>query len=181
MSTTGLTTGGISSLYTVFGKLVLLGLIQLGAIGYMTLTSFFILSGSNKISTIRTKVLSAEFSKPEFFELKKFIKNVIIYTFAIKLTGMVSLWICFHNLNIENSLWSALFHSVSAWGTVGLSMGITPNISDFGKIVLTVTMFLGKVGALTLGIAFFRTKKDNLVRVKRILRSKKFIIILIYY
>lgn len=40
LSTTGLTTGNISQLYTPFGKLILLTLIQLGAIGYMTITSF---------------------------------------------------------------------------------------------------------------------------------------------
>lgn len=40
LSTTGLTTGNISELYTPFGKLVLLIMIQLGAIGYMTITSF---------------------------------------------------------------------------------------------------------------------------------------------
>ena len=59
MSTTGLTTGSISELYTPFGILVLLGLIQLGGIGYMTLTSFLMLSTSRKIPTHRVKVLSA--------------------------------------------------------------------------------------------------------------------------
>lgn len=48
MSTTGLTTGSLSDMYTPFGKIILLGLIQLGAIGYMTLTSFLILSTSKK-------------------------------------------------------------------------------------------------------------------------------------
>ena len=67
MSTTGLTTGSLSDMYTPFGKIILLGLIQLGAIGYMTLTSFLILSTSKKISTHRVKILSAEFSMPENF------------------------------------------------------------------------------------------------------------------
>lgn len=61
MSTTGLTTGIINDMYTKFGLIVLLVLIQLGAVGYMTLTSFFIISGSNRLSTYRAKILSAEF------------------------------------------------------------------------------------------------------------------------
>ena len=55
MSTTGLTTGAISELYTPFGKLILLGLIQLGAIGYMTITSFFILSSGSRLPVNRIK------------------------------------------------------------------------------------------------------------------------------
>lgn len=81
MSTTGLVTDSISKLYTPFGKLVILTLIQLGAIGYMTLTSFLILSGSNKISSTRIKVFSAEFAMPEGFELKQFMKHIMAYTF----------------------------------------------------------------------------------------------------
>lgn len=37
------------------------------------------------------------------------------------------------------------FEAVSAMGTVGLSMGITPNLDTFGKIVIITTMFLGRV------------------------------------
>lgn len=55
LSTTGLTTGNISQLYTPFGKLVLLTLIQLGAIGYMTITSFFILSSGQQFIQLQNK------------------------------------------------------------------------------------------------------------------------------
>jgi trk system potassium uptake protein TrkH len=44
----------------------------------------------------------------------------------------------------------ALFEVVSALGTVGLSMGLTPTLSDPGKWVLVVLMFLGRVGPLGL-------------------------------
>ena len=37
------------------------------------------------------------------------------------------------------------FEAVSAMGTVGLSMGITPDLDVFGKIVIIMTMFLGRV------------------------------------
>ncbi len=46
-----------------------------------------------------------------------------------------------------------LFETVSAFGTVGLSTGVTSTVSDFGKIVITVVMFLGRVGPLTVAIA----------------------------
>lgn len=47
----------------------------------------------------------------------------------------------------------ALFETVSAFGTVGLSTGITADLSDAAQLVLIVLMFLGRLGPLTLGSA----------------------------
>lgn len=49
-----------------------------------------------------------------------------------------------------------LFEVVSAFGTVGLSRGITPLLAGFSKIILTVLMFMGRVGLYTLAIAVGR-------------------------
>ncbi len=46
-----------------------------------------------------------------------------------------------------------MFEAVSAFGTVGLSTGITPSLSAAGKLVLVVLMFIGRVGPLTLVLA----------------------------
>ncbi|WP_033196700.1 TrkH family potassium uptake protein [Agromyces italicus] len=46
-----------------------------------------------------------------------------------------------------------LFEAVSAFGTVGLSTGITADLPDAAKIVLVLLMFLGRIGPLTLGSA----------------------------
>lgn len=43
-----------------------------------------------------------------------------------------------------------LFEVVSAFGTVGLSTGITPDLSDFSKLVIILIMFIGRLGAFTL-------------------------------
>jgi trk system potassium uptake protein TrkH len=43
-----------------------------------------------------------------------------------------------------------LFEVVSAFGTVGLSTGITPRMDVQGKLLIIVTMFVGRVGILTL-------------------------------
>ena len=42
-----------------------------------------------------------------------------------------------------------LFEAISAMGTVGLSLGITPSLSPPGKIVIILLMFWGRVGILT--------------------------------
>ncbi len=46
-----------------------------------------------------------------------------------------------------------LFEATSAFGTVGLSVGVTPELSIFGKIVVALTMFAGRLGPLTLAYA----------------------------
>ncbi|KAF0196682.1 MAG: Trk-type K+ transport system membrane component [Bacteroidetes bacterium] len=49
-----------------------------------------------------------------------------------------------------------IFEVISAYGTVGLSLNVTPGLSVSGKWVLIVTMFLGRVGTLTLMVGLFR-------------------------
>lgn len=51
-----------------------------------------------------------------------------------------------------------LFEVFSAFSTVGLSLGITPKLSDFGKIVIVFTMYIGRIGPLSLLYAFSRQR-----------------------
>ena len=45
------------------------------------------------------------------------------------------------------------FEVFSAFGTVGLSMGITDTLSNLGRIIITITMFVGRIGPLTIAVA----------------------------
>ncbi|WP_082357614.1 potassium transporter TrkG [Candidatus Kryptonium thompsonii] len=47
------------------------------------------------------------------------------------------------------------FETVSAFGTVGLSRGITPNLTIFGKLIIITMMFIGRVGPLVFSFALF--------------------------
>ncbi len=53
-------------------------------------------------------------------------------------------------LEPEYTFMQLLFEVVSAFGTVGLSTGITPHLGDAGKLVIIVIMFIGRLGAFTL-------------------------------
>lgn len=55
-----------------------------------------------------------------------------------------------------------LFESVSAFGTVGMTRGITPHLSDISKVILAFTMFIGRVGPTTLAIGLMKTKPSSI-------------------
>ena len=57
-----------------------------------------------------------------------------------------------------------LFEAASAFGTVGLSMGLTPELSPLGRIFIICTMFVGRLGPLTLGFAITRRRKQEAFR-----------------
>lgn len=79
--------------------------------------------------------------------------------FAIITISLLALGVSTFLLSItdsEKGLLALAFESVSAYSTVGLTIGITPAISDAGKLVLVLTMFMGRVGTLTLIIALIK-------------------------
>ena len=61
----------------------------------------------------------------------------------------------------DQSFLSLVFESISALGTVGLSLGITPFLSSFGKIVICALMFIGRIGPLTLVLAVGERRRSN--------------------
>ncbi|HPS26228.1 MAG TPA: potassium transporter TrkG [Bacteroidales bacterium] len=63
---------------------------------------------------------------------------------------------CVSLFDPEKNLLDIVFECFSAYGTVGLSLGITPHLSEASKLILTITMFLGRLGTLTVLIAFFK-------------------------
>ena len=61
----------------------------------------------------------------------------------------------------ELDLIKVVFECFSAYSTVGLSLNLTAQLSDFSKIVIVVIMFVGRVGMLTFFIALFKNKRER--------------------
>lgn len=57
-----------------------------------------------------------------------------------------------------------LFETISAFGTVGLSANFTPDLSPIGRILITIMMFIGRLGPLTMAFALLYTRKEAKVR-----------------
>jgi trk system potassium uptake protein TrkH len=81
--------------------------------------------------------------------------SVLVVSIAIVLTfGALLLY-----FEREQRFGGILFETVSAFGTVGLSTGVTGSLSVPGKVVTTVLMYAGRLGPLTLAYAFLRFRK----------------------
>ena len=85
-------------------------------------------------------------------------KAVCILMLALLITFTATFIILIDN---DITFVDALFEITSAFGTVGMSTGITPILNPLSKVVLMVCMFLGRLGPLTLVIAFARKQIFN--------------------
>ena len=62
-----------------------------------------------------------------------------------------------------HDLEKVLFETVSGFGTVGMGIGITEEWNFWGKLVLIITMLVGRVGIMTFMLAFI-SQKDTLIK-----------------
>lgn len=85
---------------------------------------------------------------------------------SIGVTAMIFIFIIFFLLTYtENApMNEILFETISAFGTVGLSTGLTYDLSPIGKLLITLMMFIGRLGPLTMAFALVKTRKDAKVR-----------------
>jgi trk system potassium uptake protein TrkH len=98
--------------------------------------------------------------------------EIVIKALAISIISFLFVSVAIFILNITEKapFLMTVFEAVSAFGTVGLSMGLTAELSAIGKIVIIFLMFLGKIGPLTLafslaspGRAYFRYPKEDIL------------------
>ncbi|WP_413242619.1 TrkH family potassium uptake protein [Paenibacillus sp. 1P07SE] len=74
---------------------------------------------------------------------------------------IVSLLLTISEGMLEEHFLEVLFEATSAFSTTGLSMGLTSELSPAGKIIVTVTMFAGRLGPLTLAYALAQKKRSS--------------------
>lgn len=90
-------------------------------------------------------------------------KEVISRSLAISTVSLSIVFVFAFALTITENIpfLPLVFEVFSAFGTVGLTMGITNQLSDIGEILISIVMFLGRIGPLTLFFILTRPKKVN--------------------
>ncbi|MEE9260490.1 MAG: potassium transporter TrkG, partial [Candidatus Scalindua sediminis] len=87
---------------------------------------------------------------------------------AISITTISILTIvlfCMVLLYTENAPFKVvIFEAFSAFGTVGLSAGLTPDLTDIGKILISILIFMGRIGPLTLALILGREIAERKIR-----------------
>lgn len=91
-------------------------------------------------------------------------QSIIFRSLAISVIGILFIFLGVFLLTITEDapFLTVLFEVVSAFGTVGLSMGLTGSLSVTGKIVIVVIMFIGKLGPLTLAFSLAKPVKAKM-------------------
>ena len=83
-------------------------------------------------------------------------------TVALLSVGLVTLATIVLVIMTDLPLVAVVFDVVSAFGTVGLSLGVTPELPPAGQVILMVLMFVGRVGTVTAASAFaLRTRRRH--------------------
>jgi len=90
--------------------------------------------------------------------LPLFNRNLFYFPISIILFFLTSFVM---SLTEKSSFFDIFFEIISAFGTVGLSRGITPELSIVGKIVIIIVMLAGKIGLFTLAVAMGEEAKGN--------------------
>jgi trk system potassium uptake protein TrkH len=156
ISTTGLVVADIGKDYTLFGQLVMLVVIQVGGIGYMCFLPLVVVGLLGGRLTISTRmVLRESMARPSWLDMVKFTRVILVSTLVIESLGAILLVI--HSLptmGLAASIYPAIYHSVNAFCTAGMSLW-TDNLvryqgALFPNVVLSVVELLGGIGFFVL-------------------------------
>lgn len=156
---TGLVRFDTFSHWTMFGQLVILGLIQIGGIGFMTIAILVMVLTKRKIHLSQRSLMQNSISAPQIGGIVRMTKFIALGTLLIEGIGAVLLSFDFiPRFGIGKGIYFALFHSVSAFCNGGFDLmgGVTGEFSSLtgmvgNRYVCAVIMLLIFVG----GLGFF--------------------------
>jgi len=146
--------------FTKSGLFVVMMLMFIGASpgstggGIKTTTFFAILEGIKSAATNRSEKAFHYSLPPEAFR-----KAVIIALMGLGIIGVGTYLLCILEPNIP--FLDILFEAVSAFGTVGLSTGITPSLGTASKLLSIMIMYIGRLGPMTIATLWYFNKGEG--------------------
>jgi trk system potassium uptake protein TrkH len=176
---TGLTTVNTAEHFTLYGKFVILVLIQIGGLGIMTLSTFFAAFFTGGFSYRANIMMRDLLSQESISEVSKLLVRIMLFTFIIEIIGAILIYWSLggHLLNPNwQDMGASLFHSVSAFCNAGFSVyseglaqkGIASNYPLVGTVMALIV--LGGLGFavlanLTTIFSFNKSKKKLRYRI----------------
>lgn len=149
---TGLIVVSTSENFTFWGEFVILGLIQIGGIGYMSLVIIFFLIIKDKIEFEAKRATQFSMDSPDL-HVGAFVKKIILVVLICEILGAILLTYEFNQkYPFLEALWYGIFHSISAFNNAGFSL-FTDSVISYNSnfTVITTICFLIIIG----GIGYF--------------------------
>ncbi|MFO8062382.1 MAG: TrkH family potassium uptake protein [bacterium] len=157
---TGLIVRDTELAFTSFGQSIILILLQLGGLGYMTIsTALLLLIGKNMTSETKQQTQN-EYQRFTARDIKSFVIRIIQFTFIVEAIGAVILFPRMHAVigSTGKAVWYSVFHSVSAFCNAGFSVfsnNLLPFMNDpYVNIVIALLIITGGLGFIVLGDIF---------------------------
>ncbi|UCD06641.1 MAG: Trk family potassium uptake protein [candidate division WOR-3 bacterium] len=184
---TGLIVKNTALDFTLFGKCVLLTLIQIGGLGYMTLSTTFFFFIGRKIS-LRDRLLFKESVNLLTYEnLRRFAWRVFRITIVVEVVGTALLYFTFvQKFSAPAALGHAFFHAVSAFCNAGFST-FSENMAMFsssvsGPMVVSLLFIFGGIGFVVISDLYTtlvkREKKRLALHTTIVLRATLALIVI---
>ncbi|MGD9568009.1 MAG: TrkH family potassium uptake protein [Sedimentibacter sp.] len=150
---TGLVVVNTATHWTVFGKVIIMILIQIGGLGVMTMTamiSFFI---GKRISLKTRLLIMEERNVDELQGVVRLTKNILIFTFGVELLGALLLSIVFiKDYGVAKGVGFSIFHAISSFCNAGFDLIGNSMINYVNNPIITLAV-CGLV--ITGGIGYF--------------------------
>jgi trk system potassium uptake protein TrkH len=171
---TGLIVVDTATAFTLWGKIIILGLIQIGGLGIMVLSYFVVFTIGRSASIEDKLLLSYMLSERDMRHLSRSLKSIIYLTFLIETTGALLLFWAFSRRLPPNppTVFLSLFHSISAFCNAGFSLfsdSLESYRSDItvNLVICTLIVFGGLSFAVLINLIRYGNSK-----VKSLLREK---------
>ncbi|MFQ6112805.1 MAG: TrkH family potassium uptake protein, partial [bacterium] len=164
---TGLVVVDTGTKFTVFGQMVILFLIQIGGLGIMTFSTFFVYLVAGRLSITGRDLLQDTFSQRPMFDLVRLLRSIFLVTVTIEAIGWVLLTSKFvQTLPLPRAMYLALFHAISAFCNAGFSL-FSNSFVDYQEDIFlnTVLICLIVLGGLGFVVIFDLYKnRKSLIR-----------------
>jgi trk/ktr system potassium uptake protein len=120
---TGLVVVDTGSALSTFGQIVILGLIQVGGLGIMTMSTLFLLLGGRRPSLAGRMLIQDTFTGSGERSVSDIIRNVVQFTLVIEGIGAILIfWRFLPGRTAGEALYFSVFHAVSAFCNAGFSL-----------------------------------------------------------
>ena len=120
---TGLVIFDTYTQFTQFGQLVILTLIQIGGLGFMSVSIFFLIIMGRKINIMERRLLMESISTPQIGGAVRLVKRVLFITIACELLGAFLLSLRFiPRMGLTRGVYFGVFHAVSAFCNAGFDL-----------------------------------------------------------